>query len=208
MPIEILMPSTGGDDRGQHRPLGVKQGDAGPQGEVLLEIETDKALVEVTAPGDGVLAAILAPDGAERVKVGRRDRPHRGRGRGPGRAGRRGARDGGGDAAAAPRCRRPAPAAVRAPDAGAGARAASRRARWHAGSRRRGRSISRTIPGSGPNGRIVKVDVEKAATSAAVAGRGADRQRPGGEAGRRVRASVRRARACRTRRCGGPSPSG
>ena len=47
-----------------------KPGDAVREGAVLLEIETDKALVEVTAPGDGVLAAILAPDGAERVKGG------------------------------------------------------------------------------------------------------------------------------------------
>ena len=71
MPIEILMPSTGGDmTEGNIARWSVKPGDAVRKDAVLLEIETDKALVEVPAPGDGVLATILAPDGAERVKAG------------------------------------------------------------------------------------------------------------------------------------------
>jgi pyruvate/2-oxoglutarate dehydrogenase complex dihydrolipoamide acyltransferase (E2) component len=71
MPIEILMPSTGGDmTEGNIARWSVKPGDAVRKDAVLLEIETDKALVEVPAPGDGVLATILSPDGAERVKAG------------------------------------------------------------------------------------------------------------------------------------------
>ena len=58
MPIEILMPSTGGDmTEGNIARWAVKPGDAVRKDAVLLEIETDKALVEVPAPGDGVLAA-------------------------------------------------------------------------------------------------------------------------------------------------------
>ena len=54
MPIEILMPSTGGDmTEGNIARWSVKPGDAVRKDAVLLEIETDKALVEVPAPGDG-----------------------------------------------------------------------------------------------------------------------------------------------------------
>lgn len=46
-----------------------KEGDRVAKGEPLLEIETDKAIVEVEAPADGVLAGIKASEGAE-VPVG------------------------------------------------------------------------------------------------------------------------------------------
>jgi len=46
-----------------------KEGDSVSKGEPLLEIETDKAVVEVEAPADGVLAAIKATEGAE-IPVG------------------------------------------------------------------------------------------------------------------------------------------
>jgi len=42
-----------------------KEGDSVSKGELLLEIETDKAVVEVEAPADGVLAGIKALEGAE-----------------------------------------------------------------------------------------------------------------------------------------------
>jgi 2-oxoglutarate dehydrogenase E2 component (dihydrolipoamide succinyltransferase) len=41
-----------------------KAGDAVKKDELLVEIETDKVALEVVAPGDGVLAEILATDGA------------------------------------------------------------------------------------------------------------------------------------------------
>ena len=41
-----------------------KAGDAVRKDEVLVEIETDKVAVEVSSPADGVLAEILAPNGA------------------------------------------------------------------------------------------------------------------------------------------------
>src|SRR5690242_11807594 len=46
-----------------------KEGDRVSKGEPLLEIETDKAIVEVEAPADGVLAGINAAEGAE-IPVG------------------------------------------------------------------------------------------------------------------------------------------
>jgi len=46
-----------------------KEGDRVSKGELLLEIETDKAVVEVEAPADGVLAGIKASEGAE-IPVG------------------------------------------------------------------------------------------------------------------------------------------
>jgi pyruvate dehydrogenase E2 component (dihydrolipoamide acetyltransferase) len=41
-----------------------KEGEAVKKGEPLLEVETDKAVVEIEAPGDGFLAGITAPEGA------------------------------------------------------------------------------------------------------------------------------------------------
>ncbi|MBZ5700898.1 MAG: 2-oxo acid dehydrogenase subunit E2 [Acidobacteriia bacterium] len=41
-----------------------KEGEQVVKGEPLLEIETDKAVVEVEAPGEGILAGITAPEGA------------------------------------------------------------------------------------------------------------------------------------------------
>jgi pyruvate dehydrogenase E2 component (dihydrolipoamide acetyltransferase) len=46
-----------------------KEGDRVSKGEPLLEIETDKAVVEVEAPADGVLAGIKAAEGAD-IPVG------------------------------------------------------------------------------------------------------------------------------------------
>ncbi len=46
-----------------------KEGDRVSKGEPLLEIETDKAVVEVEAPADGILAGIKAAEGAD-IPVG------------------------------------------------------------------------------------------------------------------------------------------
>jgi pyruvate dehydrogenase E2 component (dihydrolipoamide acetyltransferase) len=47
-----------------------KEGDRVSKGEPLLEIETDKAVVEVEAPADGILAGIKASEGSD-IPVGR-----------------------------------------------------------------------------------------------------------------------------------------
>ncbi|KAF8869939.1 single hybrid motif-containing protein [Gymnopilus junonius] len=48
-----------------------KEGESFAQGDVLLEIETDKATIEVEAQEDGVMGKILAPDGTKGVLVGK-----------------------------------------------------------------------------------------------------------------------------------------
>ncbi|KAF1965105.1 hypothetical protein BU23DRAFT_546502 [Bimuria novae-zelandiae CBS 107.79] len=50
----------------------VKEGDSFVAGDVLLEIETDKAQMDVEAQDDGVLAKILIGDGSKAVPVGAR----------------------------------------------------------------------------------------------------------------------------------------
>jgi len=48
-----------------------KEGDAFSTGEVLLEIETDKATIDVEAQEDGIVGKILLQDGAKNVPVGK-----------------------------------------------------------------------------------------------------------------------------------------
>ncbi|KAH9947971.1 dihydrolipoamide acetyltransferase [Amylocystis lapponica] len=47
-----------------------KEGDTFAAGDVILEIETDKATIDVEAPDDGILAKIIAQDGAKNIAVG------------------------------------------------------------------------------------------------------------------------------------------
>lgn len=49
----------------------VKEGQPFSQGDVLLDIETDKATMDVEAPEDGVLAKILVGNGSKDVPVGK-----------------------------------------------------------------------------------------------------------------------------------------
>ncbi|KAI0166650.1 mitochondrial pyruvate dehydrogenase protein x component-like protein [Xylariaceae sp. FL1272] len=50
----------------------VKEGDSFSAGDVLLEIETDKASMDVEAQDDGILMKIMQSDGAKGVQVGTR----------------------------------------------------------------------------------------------------------------------------------------
>jgi pyruvate dehydrogenase E2 component (dihydrolipoamide acetyltransferase) len=70
MPIEILMPAlsptmTEGNLAKWHK----KEGDKVKSGDVLAEIETDKATMEVEAVDEGTLGKIVVPEGAQGVKV-------------------------------------------------------------------------------------------------------------------------------------------
>lgn len=47
-------------------------GDSFRAGDILMEVETDKAQMDVEAPDDGVLAKILTPSSADKVAVGQR----------------------------------------------------------------------------------------------------------------------------------------
>src|SRR5690348_719753 len=47
----------------------VKEGDTVKRGDVIAEIETDKATMEVEAVDEGVISKLVVPAGAEGVKV-------------------------------------------------------------------------------------------------------------------------------------------
>lgn len=70
MAISVVMPALEmAQETGKLLAWRKKAGEAVTKGEPLLEIETDKAVVEVEAPGDGVLAGIAANVGDE-IPVG------------------------------------------------------------------------------------------------------------------------------------------
>ncbi len=71
MATEILMPALSPTMReGTIVRWLKKEGDKVEPGDVLAEIETDKATMEMEAVDEGVLAKILVPEGREAVKVG------------------------------------------------------------------------------------------------------------------------------------------
>jgi len=72
MPTEILMPALSPTmEEGKLAKWLVREGDPVRAGDVIAEIETDKATMEVEAADDGRLGTILVPEGTEHVKVNR-----------------------------------------------------------------------------------------------------------------------------------------
>ncbi|MDX2082909.1 MAG: pyruvate dehydrogenase complex dihydrolipoamide acetyltransferase [Rickettsiales bacterium] len=70
MPIEILMPALSPTMKEGNLAKWVKkEGDKIKAGEVIAEIETDKATMEVEAVDEGILAKILIKEGSENVAV-------------------------------------------------------------------------------------------------------------------------------------------
>ena len=70
MPIDILMPALSPTmTEGKIARWLKKVGDPVKSGDVLAEIETDKATMEVEAVDEGVLARIVVPEGTEHVAV-------------------------------------------------------------------------------------------------------------------------------------------
>ena len=70
MPIEILMPALSPTmEEGTLSSWLVKEGDQVESGDVIAEIETDKATMEVEAVDEGVVGKILVAEGAEGVAV-------------------------------------------------------------------------------------------------------------------------------------------
>ena len=71
MALSVVMPALEmAQETGKLLAWRKKEGEKVAKGEPLLEIETDKAVVEIEAPGDGVLAGISAAEGTV-VPVGR-----------------------------------------------------------------------------------------------------------------------------------------
>jgi len=70
MPIDILMPALSPTmEEGTLAKWHVKKGDNVKSGDVIAEIETDKATMEVEAVDEGVVEDLLVAEGTEGVKV-------------------------------------------------------------------------------------------------------------------------------------------
>jgi pyruvate dehydrogenase E2 component (dihydrolipoamide acetyltransferase) len=158
----------------------VKEGDKVKSGDVIAEIETDKATMEVEAVDEGIVAKLVVPAGTEGVKVNALIAVLAADGEDVAAA----AKGGNGAAAPAPaaKAETPAPAAPSAPAAApapAAAAPAAQPAKAEGGARVFSSPLARrlakdagidlsAIAGTGPHGRVVKKDVETA-----VAGGGA-----------------------------------
>ncbi|MBF0248685.1 MAG: biotin/lipoyl-binding protein, partial [Alphaproteobacteria bacterium] len=70
MPIEILMPALSPTmTEGNLAKWNIKEGDTVRSGDVIAEIETDKATMEVEAVDEGVVGKIVVPEGTPSVAV-------------------------------------------------------------------------------------------------------------------------------------------
>jgi len=174
MSIEIKMPALSPTmEEGTLAKWLVKEGDTVKSGDLLAEIETDKATMEFEAVDEGVIGKILVAEGTDNVKVGTVIAVIAGEGE---------------DASATPAPAAPAPSPTPAPKAEtapaptpapapaptpAPAPAASgERVKASPLAKRlaaeKGLDLS-SVTGSGPNGRIVKADLEGAKPGAAPA---------------------------------------
>ncbi len=173
MPIDITMPALSPTmEEGKLAKWHVKEGDTVSSGDVIAEIETDKATMEVEAVDEGKIGKILVAEGTDNVKVNAviavllQDGESLGDAPAP---------------KAAPAAEAPKPAAVEAPKAAVAAPApqaaaptpvatalaktdgakvfASPLARRMA--KEAGIDVA-AISGTGPKGRVVKADVEAA----------------------------------------------
>tara|TARA_R110002094_G_scaffold44636_2_gene56515 strand:+ start:14231 stop:15472 length:1242 start_codon:yes stop_codon:yes gene_type:complete len=148
MPIEILMPALSPTmEEGTLAKWLVKEGDTVSSGDILCEIETDKATMEFEAVDEGVIGKIMVADGAEGVKVNTPIAVLLEEGKSADDIG-----------TAAPADAAPATPTPAAPKAADGNRIfASPLARRIAAGK--GLDLA-NVKGSGPHGRIVKADVE------------------------------------------------
>ena len=188
MPIELKMPALSPTmEEGTLAKWLVKEGDEVKSGDILAEIETDKATMEFEAVDEGKIAKILVPEGTDGVKVGAPIAIMAGEGEDASAA----------PAAAlkadtappappkAPAAPKPdetpkassAPAAVETPPAppqpaAEPARAEGDRVKASPLARRLAQAQSidlSTLQGSGPGGRIIRADVDAAAGKAPAA---------------------------------------
>jgi len=153
--IDILMPALSPTmEEGTLAKWFIKTGDVVRSGDVIAEIETDKATMEVEAVDEGVVEAILVPEGTEGVKI---NAPI--------------ARLGGEGIASAPAAAPAAPAARSVESPPSAIPAAAPVAAAPSGARVFASPLARRlasqagidlaqVKGSGPHGRIVRSDVE------------------------------------------------
>lgn len=168
MPIELKMPALSPTmEEGTLAKWLVKEGDSVSSGDLLAEIETDKATMEFEAVDEGVITKLLVAEGTDGVKVGTVIAVIAGEDD---------------DSASAPKAAPAAPKAEAAapPPAPVAAAPAPAPATASGDERIKASPLARRIAaeravdlsqisGSGPNGRIVKQDVEAAIGGASAA---------------------------------------
>ncbi len=171
MPIEILMPALSPTmEEGTLAKWLVKEGDTVSSGDILAEIETDKATMEFEAVDEGVVGKILVSEGSAGVKVNTPIAVLLEEGESADDIGKAAAAAPKPEAETeAPKAAAPSPAAAPAPAPAAkaadgGRIFASPLARRIAAEK--GIDLA-GVTGSGPHGRIVKADVESAKPGAA-----------------------------------------
>ncbi|MBO9559908.1 MAG: pyruvate dehydrogenase complex dihydrolipoamide acetyltransferase [Caulobacter sp.] len=169
MSIDILMPALSPTmEEGTLAKWHVKVGDTVKAGDVIAEIETDKATMEVEAVDEGVVEAILVEAGTENVKVNAPIAKLAGEGESPAPPPAKVA-----PAAEAPKAAAPASAAPAQTAGETAAPAKPAPAAAPTGDRVFASPLARrlasaanldlkSIPGTGPHGRVVKADVEAA----------------------------------------------
>jgi pyruvate dehydrogenase E2 component (dihydrolipoamide acetyltransferase) len=187
MPIELKMPALSPTmEEGTLAKWLVKEGDEVKSGDILAEIETDKATMEFEAVDEGKIAKILVPEGTDGVKVGAPIAIMAGEGE-----------DASAAAGAAPKADTAAPAPPKAspepkadatpksapaqapvetpaapPQAAAPARAEGERVKASPLARRLAQAQNidlSSLQGSGPGGRIVRADIDAAVGKAPAA---------------------------------------
>ena len=186
MPIELKMPALSPTmEEGTLAKWLVKEGDEVSSGDILAEIETDKATMEFEAVDEGKIAKILVPEGTDGVKVGAPIAILAGEGEDVKAA-----------ASAAPKAdAKPEPKAEAKPEPKAEQPKADETPKaapqpTKAGERIKASPLARRIAedkgidlsavqGSGPGGRIVKADLEKAPVAAPKAAPAAAPVEPG-----------------------------
>jgi pyruvate dehydrogenase E2 component (dihydrolipoamide acetyltransferase) len=170
MAVEILMPALSPTmEEGTLAKWLVKEGDVVKSGQVIAEIETDKATMEFEAVDEGTIGKILVTEGTAGVKVNTAIAVLLEEGEAAGAAVAKPAAAVENRAEARPTAAATAVAAPAAPvvPAASGARVfASPLARRIA--KEKGLDLTQ-VAGSGPHGRIVRADVEGASPVAAVA---------------------------------------
>ena len=174
MPIELLMPALSPTmEEGTLAKWLVKEGDTVSSGDLIAEIETDKATMEFEAVDEGTVGKILIPDGTDGVKVNTAIAI---------------LLEEGEDAAAlsapvpatAPEAAQPSDAAAEVSAPAAAEKAAPPAPKAASGDRVFASPLARriaaqkgldltTLKGTGPHGRIVKRDVEAAQAAPATA---------------------------------------
>ncbi len=165
MPTEILMPALSPTmEEGTLAKWHVKEGDTVSSGDIMAEIETDKATMEFEAVDEGVMGKIIVPEGTEGVKVNEVIAVLLEDGESADDIG-----DVSAGSSAAPASSSPEPAQSAAPAADKPAPAAPAKDGERVFATPLARRIAAdkgldltTVAGSGPHGRIVKADVENA----------------------------------------------